>query len=292
MSQTEKKAGWIPLIEVNLAMLFMSTSGPLGRFVNLPPAVTICVRCLIAAGILAVVCRYMRISFTFRNRRDFWRILCVGVLLVSHWTTYFMALQLANIAVGMLALFTYPVLAALLEPVILRTKLQPVHLVFGILTLIGVALLVPKLDFQDHFVQGILAGLVSALIYVFRNLLLKPVATSYSPIQLMFYQLLLGGLAMSPILISVEVVDILVEWKPLVMLAIITTAVGHTMFVRALRHYTVTSLSIMTTIQPIYGIIMGVVFLSEMPSGRSMIGGAIILSTVVMEGYRNAVKRS
>jgi drug/metabolite transporter (DMT)-like permease len=39
----------------------------------------------------------------------------------------------------------------------------------------------------------------------------------------------------------------------------------------------------MSSIQPIYGILFGIVFLSEIPSFRSIIGGLLIFMTVFIE---------
>ena len=225
-----------------------------------------------------------------RNRKDFFRVALVGILLVSHWTLYFLALQLSNVAVGMLTLFTYPVMAAILEPLFLKTRFQPIHLAFGIIGLVGVILLLPSLDFGNSIVQGAFAGLLSALVYVFRNLLLKPISSSYSALPLMFYQLLIGGLVMSPLLFWWEVELILDEWQGLILLAVITTVVGHTLFVKVLKHYSVTSVSILTTVQPVYGILMGLFFLAEVPSPRAILGGLLILLTVVLESIRNSIK--
>jgi drug/metabolite transporter (DMT)-like permease len=39
----------------------------------------------------------------------------------------------------------------------------------------------------------------------------------------------------------------------------------------------------MSGIQPIYGILLGFLFLNEIPSGRSIIGGVLIILTVLIE---------
>ncbi len=271
-------------------MLLMSTSGPLGRIIDLPSYVSICLRCLLAAGLLAVFCRLRGISLSLSSGRDFRRIVLISILLVAHWTTYFLALQLSNIAIGMLALFTYPVFTALIEPLLLKTKLERIHLLFGAVSLIGVSLLVPGIDFQNQYLQGLLMGLLSSLIYVFRNVLVKPLVQHHNAMSLMFYQLLIGGLIMSPVLAYQDPGQIAAEWPGILALAVITTAMGHSLFVYALNHYSATSLGIISTIQPIYGIIMGVIFLSEIPTSKAMLGGALILLTVVAEGIRNGLK--
>ena len=268
-------------------MILMGTSGPLGRYIDLPPALTICIRCLIAAFLLGFFCRLTGVTFLFANRRDFWRTGLVGVILVLHWTTYFMALQLANVAIGMLSLFTYPMITALLEPVFLKTKLQPIHLLFGAMGILGVSFLVPSISIENEYLQGALMGMLSAFLYALRNLILKPIVGAYSPLQSMFYQLLVGGLVLSPLLLWADFEAVMNQWEAILLLSVITTAVGHTMFVKVLNNFSVTAMSVMTTIQPIYGIIMGMIFLAEIPALRSVIGGLIILTTVVLESIRS-----
>ncbi len=289
-SADKKRSTWWVLLEANLAMVAMSTSGPLGRYISLPPHIVICVRCLSGAFLLFLFCKILSVPVKLRNRKDFWRITLIGVLLVSHWTTYFLALQLSSVAVGMLSLFTYTVIAAFLEPVFLKTRFEPIYILFGIMSLTGVALLMPSLDFGDSYVQGVLFGLLSAFLYVFRNLLLKPISASYSSIPLMFNQLLIGGVLLSPFLLFQNGSDIVEEWPWLLLLAIVTTAIGHTMFVKVLASFSVTSISILTAIQPVYGILMGMFFLSEVPSPKAIIGGVLILLTVVLESIRNSLK--
>ena len=41
----------------------------------------------------------------------------------------------------------------------------------------------------------------------------------------------------------------------------------------------------MSSVQPIYGIILAVLFLDEIPSPKVMIGGALILSAVLIESF-------
>ena len=111
------------LVELNLAMLFISTSGVLGRYISMPPPVTIWIRCLLAMVILGVFCWYQKIDLKITRKKDWKTITLSGVFLGAHWITYFYSLQLSNVAIAMLSLFTYPVITALLEPVFLKQNL-------------------------------------------------------------------------------------------------------------------------------------------------------------------------
>ncbi|NDG46740.1 MAG: EamA family transporter, partial [Flavobacteriia bacterium] len=69
----------------------------------------------------------------------------------------------------------------------------------------------------------------------------------------------------------------------LLILGVLTTAVGHTLFLNSFKKFSVGTVSIMSGIQPIYGILLGIVFLNEIPSYRSILGGLLIILTVLIE---------
>ena len=281
----------MPIVEFNFAMILMGTSGAFGRYIELPAELSIAIRCLLSALFLGVFCAIKGISFRINSRKDLFNLIFISTLVLSHWTTYFIALQRSTVAIAMLSLFTYPIFTTLLEPVFYRSKLEPMHIWLALLTFLGIALLAPSFDLDNGSLQGILWGLASAVGYACRNLFLKRHVGVYSGMTLMFYQLLFGGLIFMPLLFTYHLEPAFEQWVPLIGLSLITTAIGHTMFVVALRNFTVTSMSIMSTIQPIYGIVVGMIFLGEIPGLRAVAGGALILVTVVIESARSAGKK-
>jgi drug/metabolite transporter (DMT)-like permease len=90
-----------------------------------------------------------------------------------------------------------------------------------------------------------------------------------------------------PLLFTVSSETIISQWKVLVALAVLTTAIGHTMFLMTFKHFNITTVSILSSVQPIYGIIIGAIFLSEIPKGTTILGGILILSSVVIESIRS-----
>ena len=112
----------INYIKLNLAILFISTSGVLGRFIELPIPITIGLRSLLGGIALYFFCKWKGISFQVEGH-DRKTIFYGGNFLGLHWITYFYALRLSNVAIGMLSLFTYPAITAILEPIFLRTKI-------------------------------------------------------------------------------------------------------------------------------------------------------------------------
>ena len=58
----------------------------------------------------------------------------------------------------------------------------------------------------------------------------------------------------------------------LFLLGIVTTAIGHTLFLSSFPHFTISTASIMSSIQPLFGVVLGMLFLGEIPSLKSVLG--------------------
>ena len=81
---------------------------------------------------------------------------------------------------------------------------------------------------------------------------------------------------------------ILEYWPYLLFLGIVSTAIGHSLFVKSLSKFNVTTASILCSIQPVYGVFLAYIFLNETPEKQTIFGGIIILSTVFIEAILDA----
>ncbi|WP_252729863.1 DMT family transporter [Zobellia uliginosa] len=273
-------------LEINLAMVLLSTSGPLGRFIELPVAVTIGIRSFIALVLLLLYCRYKGISFELSSK-DRGPIILSGFLMGIHWLAYFVALQKSNVAIGMLSLFTYPVITAFLEPLFLKTKFQKMHLLLGFLVLFGIYFLVPDFSFENSYTIAIGFGVFSALCYAVRNIILKKQVNKYQGSVLMAYQMAIICCMLIPAFFYYDLETVPSQWQGLLGLAVVTTVFGHTMFVNCFKYFSITTISILSSIQPVYGILIGAFFLSEIPTWSTVIGGCLILTSVIVESVRS-----
>ena len=275
------------LFLLNLGMLCISTSGPLGRFIPLPPPLIIWSRALVAFLVLGAYCLWKKENIQKEFMKNSTTLILSGTLLTIHWVTYFFALQWSGVAIGMLSMFTFPIITVFLEPLFFKTKLHPIHLLFGVLILIGIYLLVPAFDFESELSKGLLIGLCSALTYAIRNLILKKSIQKVNGSLLMFYQMGIIIILLLPVILVYPLDTYTVQIPYLLFLGIVTTAIGHTLFLNSLTYFTIATASIMNSIQPIFGILLAFLFLKEIPPSSSLIGGGIILITVVIESLRS-----
>lgn len=275
------------LLLLLLATLFISTSGALGRYIDMPTPVIIWWRSFLAMFLLYGFCRYKKFNLKIKSSNDRFLFIISAIFMAAHWITYFYALKLSNVAIGMLSLFTYPIITALLEPLFIKVKFDPIYIILSIIVLIGMYILVPEFSLENAHLKGMLFGLLSALCYALRNIISKKLTYGYSSTTIMFYQVVIVTIVLSPVLFFMETSGIKTQYPYVILLAVITTAIGHTMLVNSLKHFTVSTASIISSIQPILGIIIAFIFLKEIPTWNTFFGGLIILSTVIIESIRS-----
>ncbi|MBF8151236.1 EamA family transporter [Winogradskyella sp. F6397] len=273
-----------------VATICLSTSGPLGKFIDLPTPIIIWWRSILAAVLLFVFCIYKGIDLKVKNKKDRLTFFIAALLMGGHWITYFYALKLSNVAIGMISLFTFPIIIALLEPFFSKTKLDPIHIVLGIMVLLGIYILAPEFSLESSQLQGVLFGVLSAICYALRILILKGHINKYNGTMLMFYQVLILTVVLAPVLYVMDSSNITTQYPYVLLLAIVTTAIGHTMFVNSLKYFKASTASIIGSTQPIFGIIIAFIFLNELPSTNTFIGGGLVLATVIIESVRSKSK--
>ncbi len=276
------------VLELTLATLFISTSGALGKYIAMSPPVIIWWRSLLAVMFIYLYCRFRKYNLHINSKKDLINFIIAGIFLAIHWITYFYALKVSNVAIGMLSLFSYPVITALLEPFFIKIKFDPVHLLLGFIVIIGIFFLAPEFDLESKQLKGVFLGLISALFYALRLLILKKQIQSYNGSILMFYQLLIITIILSPVLFSMDKSSLQSQFPFILILALLTTAIGHTLFVQSLKYFTASTASIINSTQSVFGIIIAYFFLGEIPSWNTFIGGVLILFTVIFESIRSA----
>ena len=274
-------------LQLNLAIIFISTSGALGRFISLPPEVTIFWRSALALPFLLFFLKLTKqaIRPIFRWHGAYF---VSALFLGLHWVTYFYSLQWSNVAIAMLSLFTFPVITALLEPFFVGGRLQWRHLILGGLTLMGIYFLMPSFALAATHGPAIGLGIFSALCYALRNLILKRATQAHSGSQLMAIQVTVLSICFVPFLLQHDVGDSLAQWPSLLFLAVFTTVMGHSLFLYSLSHFSVSTASIISSLQPLYGIFIAYVFLKEVPHWGVYLGGCCIVLAVVWESWQTA----
>ena len=282
----QRNSSLINLLQLNFAVLLISTSGALGRFIELPVPLIIALRACLGAIPLILFCKFKKFSFNIQ-KKDRSTIIISSILMGTHWIAYFISLKLSNVAIGMLSVFTYPVITAFLEPILLKNKFKKSNLILGLMVLVGIYFLVPEFSLENDYFKAIGFGVFSALCYSIRNIFMKKKASEYEGSILMVYQLIIISILLAPVFFIYDMTGLGASIPALLILAFLTTATGHTLFIYSFRNFTISTASIISSIQPVYGIIIGMIILGEYPLLNTIFGGILILGTVMIESIRS-----
>ena len=178
------------------------------------------------------------------------------------------------------SLFTFPILITLLEPLFLKVKFNPIYILFGLMVLTGLYIITPEFNIESSQVKGILFGILSAFCYSIRILILKQHVANYNGTMLMFYQTVITTVLLLPVLFIMDLSALKSQFPYLLLLALLTTAVGHSLMLHSLKFFSASTASIISSLQPVFGIILAFIFLSETPTTNTFFGGSLILLTV------------
>jgi drug/metabolite transporter (DMT)-like permease len=279
------------LLLVNAAVGLFGLAGVLGVFTGLPAPLIVLGR-TVSGGLALfgfVVARRLDVRV---GRRDLPLVLGQGVLLALHWTTFFQAIAVAGVAIGLLSFATFPLFTAALEPLLLRSRPSRLQLMGALGIVLGVVVLVPEPSVDGAATRGLLWGLVGASTFALLVVLNRRLGQSYPSTLLSAYQNGVAALVLAPLLLLVPGARML-EPGTLVILLVLgvgCTAVAHTLFIAGLRQMTAQLASLLVGMEPVWGIALGLLLLGEVPTARSLVGGAIILgSTLVPAVY--AIRR-
>jgi len=111
------------LFEIHLAVLFFGLAGLFGKLVLLPSTIIVLGRVLFATIFLSLVLLYLKQGIRLRQKQDYFFMALMGVILAVHWVTFFQAIQVSTVAIGLLTFSTFPVFVTFLEPFFFQRKI-------------------------------------------------------------------------------------------------------------------------------------------------------------------------
>jgi drug/metabolite transporter (DMT)-like permease len=272
------------VLYANLAVVLFGLASVLGKLSGLPSPLIVLGRVIFAGLTLgAVVVASRRRRWPTRPRD--WLMLCApGVLLAAHWTSFFQSINVSNVAVGLLAYSSFPLFTTMIEPLVLRQRASRVQAAGGLVILLGVYLLVPSLSLADNITVGVLWGVVAGATFAGLSVTNRWLGRSYPSVTISLSQDLIAAVVLLPTVLVVHPTTPigLREVLILLVLGVLCTAVAHTLFIEGMRDISAQLASLTGSVEPIWGIAIAMALLGEVPSGRTLAGGAVILAATLI----------
>ena len=199
---------------------------------------------------------------------------------------FFKAIQVSSVAIGLLAYASFPVFTVFLEPLLTRERWDPASLGYAFLCVLGLYLIIPGFDPSDAVVRGVLWGLGAGLTFSILSVLNRVLASRQSSLAVAFYQDLFAAIFLVPAVVRADFALSMRDLGLIAVLGVIFTAGAHTLFIDGMREVRARTASILSSLEPVYGILLALLFLKESPSLRTVSGGAVVLAAALVATVR------
>lgn len=272
----------------HLAIFLLGLSGVFGKLLSLPSLIITLGRVLFSSIALFIYMLLKKESFKLNERKEYGYMFLLGILLAVHWASFYEAIQLSTVALGLLSFSTFPVFVTFLEPLFFKQKLKFGDVLLALIVFGGVAIAVPSFQLENTTTLGILIGIFSGLSYAFLSIFNKKFAASYSGTKVAFYEQTFAIPLLLPFLFVYQPVFTSQDILLLILLGVIFTGLAHSLFIGSLKHISTQMASIITCLEPLYAVLFAFILLREVPTLRDVISGIIILSAVCFASFRKA----
>jgi len=191
---------------------------------------------------------------------------------------FFMAVQYTTITNANMLNMTYPAFIFLVAPFINKEKTSPVFIVFLIMTMIGIFLVINP-DFNKINI-GDIFGLLSGIIAAFGVSTLREASKFDSTFSILFYLMGIGTIINLVFLIPVFVVP-----KGISLVYVLSSGIigviGQVFITRGYKYISAKSGALVSSSRIIFAVILGFCFFAEVLSIRILIGGILILTSII-----------
>jgi drug/metabolite transporter (DMT)-like permease len=278
------------LLGLHSAVVLFALAGIIGKTLILAPAILVAGRSAFAAVTLLAVIALQRQL----HRLPYSRIIMLsGIVLAVHWVTFFQAIDSGGVSVALVSYSTYPLALLLIETCWYHTAPSLIRVVAGGLILVGMVLLVPALDLSNHTAVGALWGIGSGALFALYTLVNRGLADDEKPIAIACSQNAISALCMLPFAAwctTTMTHDFgLRDVALLALLGAVCTGLAHTWFIASLSRVGAGTASLVASLEAVYGVALAWVLVGEVPALRTVLGGIIILSAVIL-GTRSSAR--
>lgn len=253
------------------------------------PTMLLALRFLLAAAFLAPVIWFRRIPLP--RGRVFAGFVLMGALYTAQAQSYFTALLYASSGLVGLLLYVYPILVTALAVLLGWEKLERRTLMLLGLAVAGLAV---TLGGQLHGQPlGIVFGLLAAGIYAVYILTGGKLTPNVHPLAATLV-VLSAAASFNGVLALASGNGLphgLTAWLAIAAIAIFSTVLAIAAFLAGIKHIGAAQASIISTMEPVVTLGLGVVLLDETVSASQMLGGAMVLAAVILLAQRPAQSR-
>ena len=227
-----------------------------------------------------------RTRLTAVNR---WWLVARGVIGATSVYFFFRGIMNLGLGKGTILNYTYPIFAALLAPLVLKEKLTWDVLAAGVVSFVGIWLVVSPGRFSSIGVEGLLAlmgGVLSGVAVV----AIKKLRETDSPSIIYLAQCVFGLLVVGWPTAASSFAFPGIEWLILLAIGLVATVAQLTM-TWAYKHVPATQGSLLAFLTPVLNVLLGIAVFGEQMRASTLVGSALVLLCCGYIAFRERILR-
>jgi len=273
--------------QLHIAVFLAGFTGILGRLIELNEGLLVWYRLLITS-----VTMWIFFSLTKKLKRiparDILKLTGIGFLAAIHWVTFYGSVKYANVSVALVCFSAVGFFTALLEPLLLQTRIKWSEVFLGLIVIAGIYLI---FHFDPQYKTGIILGILSAILIAVVIILLKQMVNRINPETILTYQLTGGWVTLSllmPVYLSYFPTSYIIpdfkDWMWLLVLSWLCSVIAFQFSAYALKKLSAFTVNLTFNLEPVYGIILAFVVYkeNELLSKWFFIGFAMIAAALII----------
>ena len=272
----------IATIELHAAVFLFGISGLFGKLIPASALIIVLGRTAFAALTIFLGLKVFSAGMRASSRKSLVSIAVSGVLLALHWLTFFHAIQVSTVAIGLIGYATFPIFVTFLEPLLSSQRVRAVDVLSAVVVVIGLVLVAPGFDLSDSGTVGLIWAVVSGALFAVLTLHNRVLVKKNSVLVVALYQHASAALLLLPVVFIQAEVPQSNTVLLLLILGVFCTALPQILFIKSLAVLKAQFVSIVAGLEPVYGIFFAVVFLSEIPGFQTVIGACLVFGAVVI----------
>lgn len=219
--------------------------------------------------------------------KDKMKLMLIGVLIAIHWVCFYGSIKLANVSIALVCISSVGIFTAILEPLINKSKFIWNDIFIGLLSLLGIFFI---FQFDIHFRNGIIVGLLSALFASIFTIINKRLTYTYSTQTIQTFEMSGGLLFLTLVILvlnayqqSAFILPTQSDWLWLVVLALVCTVLANYLMLNALKKISAFTMNVTLNLEPVYGIIIAVILFDEHKQmGKGFYIGIVLIGISVL----------
>jgi len=275
-------------IQLHIAVFLAGFTAILGRLISMNEGMIVWYRLLLTMITMWILFGTLK-KISRISRTDILKIGGVGFIATLHWITFYGAIKNSNISVALVCFSSISFFTALLEPVILKKKINRTELLLGLITILGIYII---FHFDSQYKTGIIIGIISAvfasLFPIFNREFLKRIN-----VETMLAWQQTGGLiglsALLPLYLHLfpNKNGFIPGWEDFAWLMVLSwccSVIAFQLSSNALKHLSAFTVNLTYNLEPIYGILLAFIVYqeNELLSKWFYAGTAIIMAALII----------